>query len=326
MSSGESIVRAEELQRRPPFSLPDWLIYRLARIFLGSLDRLPRSQVYSLCEQIGLLVCRLDRKHRKIAERNLSLAFPHQSFQWKMKVLKASFRQLGRQAVELARLAREDAAELRKRVQYEEGFGLEHYRSARRNGPAVLFLTAHISAWEVLPAAHALHCRPLSFLVRPLNNPYLDRWATGLRKRFGNTVLSKQQSLRRVYRRIQSGEDVGFLIDQNVQEKDGIFAPFFNHPACTTAAPAALSLRTSAWVVPGFIFPQPHPGQYRIRFYPPLEPVRSGNFEKDLVAATTAYNRVIEEVIREIPHCWLWGHRRFHTQPGGVDFYAGLES
>ena len=62
-------------------------------------------------------------------------------------------------------------------------------------------------------------------------------------------------------------------------------------------------------------------GHYVIRFYPPVELVNSGDLEKDIAEGMALLNRFIEEVIREYPHCWLWGHRRFKTQPDGRNLY-----
>jgi len=145
---------------------------------------------------------------------------------------------------------------------------------------------------------------------------------TRTRSRFGNQVIEKESSLRQILKLLRKGEDVGLLMDQNVQEKDGVFVPLFGKQACTTAGPAALALRTGAPVVPGFLVPCGRRGLYQIRFYPPLEVTASGDREADLVRYTAIFNHYIEEVIRDNPDCWLWGHRRFHTQKDGRDLYS----
>ena len=45
-------------------------------------------------------------------------------------------------------------------------------------------------------------------------------------------------------RTIREGGIVAVLIDQNVQEKDGIFVRFFGRPAATTTVAAAVALKT----------------------------------------------------------------------------------
>ncbi|HSR68013.1 MAG TPA: lysophospholipid acyltransferase family protein [Acidobacteriota bacterium] len=289
----------------------------LVRGFFFFLRLLPYLWARALCRALAGLVYRLDAKHRRIGLINLSIAFPDESPAWREGVLRESFRQLGDLAVEISRLGRLDRRQLKERVRYEEGYGLEHYLEARQEGGGILFLTAHVGPWELLPAAHALLGSPLSFLVRPLDLPGLNRWLNRRREACGNEVIPKQSALRKVLKRLQQGRDVGFLIDQNVQEKDGVYAPFFGRPACTSSALAALALKTGAPVVAGFIHPDGRPGYWKIRFHPPLRFSPSGDHDKDLREATARFNHLIEEAIRHSPAHWLWGHRRWRTQPEG---------
>lgn len=253
---------------------------------------------------------------------NLGLAFPEKSEEWRADVLERSYAQIGAHVAEVSRLPRISAGRIRRRVAYQENLGVEHYRAAHEEGRGVLFVTAHVSSWEMLPLAHAVLEHPLSFVVRPLENPWLDQWLSRIRSRFGNRVIPKRGSLRETLRTLRGGEDVGLLIDQNVQEKDGVYARFFGRSACTTAAAALLAMKTGAPVIPGFILPGDLRGRYRIRFYPPLHAEISGSRADDVICNTTRFNSFIEAVIREYPHCWLWGHRRFRTQPDGRDPYG----
>ena len=301
------------------FDLP---VYFLVRGFVEFLGLLPRFLAYPLCRGIAGLVYLADAKHRRIGMINLRIAFPDNDERWRRQVLLESYRQQGVHAVEVSRLNRQEASKVRRRVSYEPGRGLQNYLDAKNRTGSVIFLTAHVSCWELLPAAHALAGHPLSFVVRPLDNPYLEAWLTRVRSWPGNQVLPKQHSMRRILRGLSQGNDVGLLIDQNTQRKDGVFVPLFGRLASTHAAVAALALRTSHPVVPGFIYPGRRRGRYRIRFYPSVELVRTGNDEEDTWTNTARFNRYIEEMVREFPHCWLWGHRRFHTRNGGSDPYA----
>jgi KDO2-lipid IV(A) lauroyltransferase len=298
-----------------------WCVYALVRGFFLALCGLPRSLAYRFCEALALLVYTLDRKHRRIGLVNLRIAFPEHDEQWRRRVLRRSFLQFGGLAVELSRLHRFTRDDFERRFPYEPGYGLENYLDARSSGRGVLFLTAHVSAWEVLPAAHAARGYPLSFVVRPLDNPILDEWVTRLRSLFGNKPIDKRASVRRILALLRKREDVGLLIDQNIQAKEGVFVPFFGRPACTSPSLAALALKTGAPVVPGFIHPSGARKGYQLRFYPPIRVEAGPDQESDLIRYTAEFNRYIERMIREFPHCWIWGHRRFQTQPDGSNPY-----
>ena len=301
------------------------IVYWLTRLFFGSLALLPAACSRWAARSLASVVYAFDRRHRRIGMINLTIAFPGKSQAERRIILHRSFRQLGDLAVEIPRLPRLTRAVLEQRVQYEAGRGLENYLLAKRQGKGVLFVTAHIGAWELLPVAHALLSgHPLAFMVRPLENPYLERWVDSIRCLHGNRTLAKSQGFRPVLRRLQNGGDVGFLVDQNVQPQDGIYVPLFGHSASTSSAVAALSLRTGAPIVSGFLCPRARSGHYRIRFYPPFHARRQEGVEDPVREATVRLNRQLEEVVREFPHCWLWGHRRFQTQPDGRNLYADV--
>ena len=68
--------------------------------------------------------------------------------------------------------------------------------SARTRGRGVIFLTSHLGAWEILCFAHSVFYDPLSFLVRPIDNPRIDKMIETLRTRFGNQPIDKKAAAR----------------------------------------------------------------------------------------------------------------------------------
>ncbi len=59
-------------------------------------------------------------------------------------------------------------------------------------------------------------------------------------------MISKRRALGEILRLVRSGQGVAILVDQNVQEQDGIFVDFFGRPAATTTVAAALTVKTDA--------------------------------------------------------------------------------
>ena len=86
---------------------------------------------------------------------------------------------------------------------------------------------------------------------------------------------------------------------------------------------AILALHTGAPVLPGYLTPM-RGGRYTIKFLPPLDPVRTGDTRQDIAENTRLFNRVLEDIVREQPESWLWGHKRWKYQPPGnpQDLYA----
>jgi KDO2-lipid IV(A) lauroyltransferase len=55
--------------------------------------------------------------------------------------------------------------------------------------------------------------------------------------------------------------------------------------------------------------------RHRIILLPPVEPVRTGNLEKDLQETTQKFTRVFEQMVAQYPEHWLWLHKRWKRQP-----------
>ena len=65
-------------------------------------------------------------------------------------------------------------------------------------------------------------------------------------------------------------------------------------------------------------------GRYIIKFLPPIDVIRTGDMNHDLLVNTQLFNNVLERIVREQPESWLWGHRRWKNQPPGnpQDLYS----
>jgi len=245
---------------------------------------------------------------------NLRIAFPDWTDSRRRRVLRHLARHLGWMAADLVHLRDLDHTTI-DRVVIPDGF--ENFAAAHRRGKGVLYLTGHMGAWELGPPAQALFGFPLHFLVRPLDNPCVDALINRYRCFSGNVPVDKSNSVRTILRVLRSGGAVGILFDLNALPDDGVFVDFFGVPACTTRGVARLALQTDAAVVPSYCFWDCDLREYRLRFEPPLELVRTGNLDADVLANTQLFTRVIEDFARRHPDQWLWVHKRFKTRPPG---------
>jgi KDO2-lipid IV(A) lauroyltransferase len=98
------------------------------------------------------------------------------------------------------------------------------------------------------------------------------------------------------------------LIDQHLHS-DAVSVEFFNRPAATTSALAALALRTGAAVIPVFAFPLPG-GRYRLIYDCPVPPPRDTG-PSAVREFTQRCTDVLEMYVRRDPQLWLWMHRRW---------------
>jgi KDO2-lipid IV(A) lauroyltransferase len=176
-------------------------------------------------------------------------------------------------------------------------------------------LTGHVGSWELCAFAHGVYGHPLSFLVRPLDNPLLDRIVGRYRGLSGNRTIDKNKAVKPVLEILRRGQDVGLLIDANTLPDQGVFCDFFGTPACSTTGLAVFALRADAPVVPGFLVWDEELQKHRLRFDPEIPLIRTGDFKEEVKLNTARFTKVIEEYARRYPEQWLWIHKRWHTRP-----------
>ena len=274
----------------------------------GFLRALPHAGARSFGRGIGWVAWALDGRHRRVAAGNIAMALPGTGEAERRRLVRDCFRHFGSALCDAISSTRFDPVEICRRFTLE---GWENLEAADRRGRGVFILSAHAGFWELVPPVVALYRGPMSIVVRPADNPHLDRELRALRERFGNEVVPKRGAARRMLERLRAGGRVGILIDQRVQPKEGIAVPFFGHPAQTSPILARLSLRTGAAVVPVAAFPEPQ-GRYRLVARPAiLPPEGAGDDEATVAALTRRYLEAAEEDISAHPDQWLWMHRRW---------------
>jgi KDO2-lipid IV(A) lauroyltransferase len=290
------------------------LEYALAWCVVKGIGVLPRPLARAVGIGLGQLIYLLHGKLRRVGMRNLEMVFPEKSLRERRRIVRGVFTSLGRQLAEVCLFPRYTAENVNQVVIYD---GFENFDRASQLGKGVLFLTGHLGGWELSAFAHSLYGHPLRFVMRPLDNPYLDRLIRNYRTMHGNIPVLKDDPVRELLRAMKEGATVGILMDANMMPPQGIFVDFFGVPAGTPSGLARIALRTDAAVVPGFTLWDPTLRKYRLRFDPALKLIRSGNNEADIVANTQLFTKVIEDFVRRYPDQWLWVHRRWKTRPPG---------
>lgn len=275
-----------------------WLEYVLARGVLASLAIGP----FGLARLYAGLLDRLVPRLRKIARRNLSVTgMP-------LQTADGVYESIARLLYGFARLPQINKSNVHQWIRYE---GFEHFEEAKRRGKGVLFATGHLGNWELSAYAHALMTEPMHVVVRPLDNPRIDRLVEQRRSGSGNRIIGKKELLRGVLKALSANEAVGILLDQNAGLDDGVFVDFFGLKASANVGFTKLAQRTGAAVIPGFALWSPAEQRYILRFYPIVE------MTGDVIADTQALQKALEAAIREYPDQWLWIHRRWKTRPPG---------
>jgi KDO2-lipid IV(A) lauroyltransferase len=293
------------MRQRP--ALRNMVEYCLALAVVKSLEWAPMGMAEWLARRYAAALDLALPRLRRVAERNLAFAMPEVEAG---PIVDGVFRSIARLLVAFAKfpaIGRGNAA------QWIRCEGAEHFEQALRAGRGVLFATAHLGNWELSAFAHALFTGPMNVVVRPLDNPPIDRMVERRRGLSGNRLISKRDIARPILKALAANEAVGILIDQNSSADSGVFVDFFGMSACSGTGFAKLAARSGAAVIPGFALWSEEERRYVLRFYPPVP--MTGDAARD----TAALQKKLEEIVRAHPDQWLWIHRRWKTRPPGEE-------
>jgi KDO2-lipid IV(A) lauroyltransferase len=289
-------------------SFRNTLEYAFVRALLAPLAWLPRDAAETIARVYAAVLDWMAPRLRQTAFRNLEMAMPALGLRERRQLVDGVFCSIARVLVGVARLPSVTQANVGTWIRYE---GFEHFQHALGKGKGVLFATGHLGNWELSAYAHALMTAPMSFVVRPLDNPKLEALALRYRTGSGNRVIGRDNYVRPILQALKRNEAVGILVDQNMTADRGVFVDFFGRKACVESGLAKIAAKTGAAVIPGFAVWSETEGRYILRFYPPVE------ISGDEVDDTQRVQAALEAAIRERPDQWLWIHRRWKTRPEG---------
>jgi len=300
----------------------DWLVYLCVRLALSFGARLPPTVTARVARVAGALFYYAARRRRRIALRNLDIAFlDSRTARQKRRIARASFTHLVEVVISLAGRERWFPP-----TRLNERFTTTPEDDARlrwQPGQPLAVLAGHAGDWEMAQHFLSLRGLPLQVVTRSISNPHLDRALTRLRSQRGCGVIAKSGALRKLRGSLRQGKAIGLLADQNCPTRADFF-PFFGVAASTYADYARLLVKSSCKVV--FIAcVRTQTGHFQILTREltddlPQGPELSGpqRTREQAAALVEGYLNAVEEVIRTAPEQYLWLHRRWKSRPDGA--------
>ena len=247
---------------------------------------------------------------KQVSLEGLSRAFPHETDAGRTALAKAAYRQFGQSLAELTLVRRLSDDELAAIVRFE---GWENYEAAAALGKGVVVAVGHFGNWELLMRACGRRGVKLTVLRRDLRGFFNRKLFAGRRKAGVGELLDKGVASDAVAI-LRRGETLALAVDQNMQPKKGVFVDFFGTPACTTPAPAVLSLRTGAPLIAAFPV-RDKDGSHRVVVQGPFRAPEGTKGHAAVLAVTQQLTRAVERMVRAHPDHWYWLHRRWKTRP-----------
>jgi len=281
----------------------EYLAYRTFARLAGSMSD---PAVHRWGTRLGALASKVLRGRDRLGMRNLRRVFPGREERERRRILDASWRHFGREALAYLRLQNLSLEEIAARCPFVDA---HHLTESIARGNGTVLLSAHWGGWEAGGLALMSAVKNVLSVARPLDNELLERDLKRFRGRTGAAVVDRRHAARPLLKGLAENAVLVLLPDQAVLPREGVLVPFLGQPAWTTPAPAKMALRSASTIV--FAFCIPDGFGHRLEFEDPIRVDQLAEGERDPVMLTERINDTISRRIISRPELWLWMHDRW---------------
>jgi KDO2-lipid IV(A) lauroyltransferase len=272
--------------------------------FLKIIARLPDRFLYILADILAWILRCVVRYRRTTVDKNLLLAFPEKSQEFRCDILNGFYCHIADVVVETLMLSRISLGQLLQRVNV---VGVEYLDVSVKKNQSIILLSAHQGNWEWMLAAIAssISC-PLDALYRPLHNSVMDQFFIDIRSRFGASLIPAEKAARAILKLRREVRAFGIIGDQNPRKKDDKYWTTFMGIETPVAVGPERIAKLTGYPVFYVSMERLSRGRYRCAITPLAEAPYAG--EGDI---SQQYISAVEAHIRNQPECWMWSHHRW---------------
>jgi heptosyltransferase-2 len=284
----------------------DFSIYLFYRAGTAIASVLPVRILFGLGNFMGLGAWLLLPQYRRLARRNLEIAFANEKSPRELRRIgRRHFQRLGANLICSAKMGSMPPEKLARYVEMEN---LEAVHQELRAGRPVILLLSHIGNWELfapLVPYYADYAR-IGTVYQKLGNRYIDEDVSRKRARAGAELFDRSEGFHKAIELLRSGGLIGILGDQHAGDH-GVWTPFFGRLSSTSPLSGLLAKRTGARVIAAAVHTE-GPARWRMVFTPRIDSPRDS-----VNSVTLKGNETIEQQIRKAPEDWFWVHNRWKT-------------
>ena len=274
-------------------------------IFIKSLSRLitflPRIVSIKLAKILGLIINTIFPKRKKVARKNLGIAFPDKSTQKINAIIKRTYQHY---MIVMFEFLRQKYLNI-NRIKLHMDDNTKEILSSN-NG--LILMTAHLGNWEmIVPLLNKY--KKSTIVVKKQRNSGGDKFLYEARGFKNISLLPMGSSKRAMIDALLRGEVLGLASDQNAGNK-GIKVPFFGHEVSIPKGAAYFHYKTKCPIVFGFcILKEDYSYDFKLRV---LDTKQDFNDAKDLFFAIhSKYSALLEHEIKKNPELYFWFHKKW---------------
>ncbi|MDD4908432.1 MAG: lysophospholipid acyltransferase family protein [Candidatus Omnitrophica bacterium] len=274
-----------------------YYIYKLGQAIVMAL---PLKAAYKVAVFLSDLHYLFAYKDRFSVMANLKAIFPDKTATELKRIRLAMFRNFAKYLVDFFRFEKLTKENLGDYMNIE---GVGFIDQALKKGKGAIVLSAHIGNWEMGGVGMALAGYSIGAVALPHRHKAVDDFFNSQREGKGMKVIPVGKAIRECLILLKENKLLALLGDRGFGEK-GMLLDFFGKQTALPKGPAAISIRSGAALVPGFVY-RNKDETCTLKFEKAIEFTPSGDKDADIKALIVKYKSVIEDYIRKYPDQWF---------------------
>jgi KDO2-lipid IV(A) lauroyltransferase len=285
---------------------------RLGTFFLYLLSLLPFWFLYLVADVVFVILYYIVGYRREVVQENLRNSFPEKTEAERKVIERKYFKYMADLMMETIKSVSMSEKQVRKRMIPTNPELVDHYF---KQGKSIMAAAGHYCNWEMACLSFGFLTDERRVIVyKPQSNEVFTDFFNRTRSRFGATMISMRQTLRKM---IEYKNELTFTVlatDQTPTLQDAkYFTTFLNQPTAVFLGIEKLTKVVNCVVI-FYRIDLVKRGYYTYTFVPLVEePEKTKPYE-----ITEIHVKYLESLIREKPEYWLWSHRRWKIKPEDI--------
>ena len=288
----------------------DRLIYLLALGVVSFIRLLPITLCFVLGQLIGLAIWVILPGYRRLAKRNLRIAFGSGNDglddRKATSLVLQHFGNLGANLLCSVKIPALSEKKLRSRLRFDNEQAWEDWIVGKKAGErGTVAALSHFGNWEInAQIAEFVKPRRAGCVYQAIRNPLLDDLVNRDRRSRGVSTFDKKKGMQGASDLLKKGGVVGVLTDQHAGGA-GIWMPLFGKIASTSPLAASLAQRT------GSLLAMVSVRTIGLARWEIRTSDRVPTEGRTIAEITMDLNHLLEAEIRHSPADWFWVHNRW---------------
>lgn len=280
------------------------IAYKSAYGFIYSVSLIPTPILYGFSSFLCFFAYHVVGYRKAVVIQNISRSFPEKRYGEVLAVVKNFYACFCSYFAEIIKSISISPLKLNKKLTFNN---LELIDKHINDGKNVIVCLGHCGNWEMLNFMPYKLSHDMYAIYKPLQSKTINRLMIKLRSRFGMKLLADKAVTRHILTRKTLPSVYLFLADQCPRIKEDKYQfELLNQTTYFFSGMEKLARISSSAIVYLHIT-QVTKGNYKINCMPLCE-------ETDLIEEgqiTQKYVDLLTANIKEVPHGWLWSHKRW---------------